>query len=160
MRKVLITFALMILFVGCNKNDIEKADGLLQSYSPKFGSVTKLDSVYDYQSSFEYKIKAILLRNDADSLLKQRISTLSKMKEQDMLEEMNKTAQQTKETITQMIKTAYEYDSQANSISFQKQVENEKPIFLGYKYISNNDSCSYVVYFDKPLSKILCIGKE
>ena len=84
---------------------------------------------------------------------------LRNLGQKQMQHEMERRAIQTKNTLENMIKTAYEYETQANSIKFRKSLDGERPIFLGYCYKSKNDSCTYVVYFNKEVSQILAIEK-
>lgn len=157
--RTLLMLCLIALITGCSNNDIQKANSLLKSRSLNLGEVEHLDSIYDYQKSFDCIIKANAIKSDVDSLLKERISVLSEMKQKQMQHEMESKAIQTQKTLENMIKTAYEYEVQANSIKFRKSLNGERPIFLGYCYKSKNDSCTYVVYFDKEVSQILAIEK-
>ena len=159
MKRILATLCLIALITGCSDNDIQKANSLLKSRSLNLGEVEHLDSIYDYQESFDCTIKANTIKSDVDSILKERISVLSEMKQKQMQHEMERRAIQTKNTLENMIKTAYEYEIQANSIKFRKSLDGERPIFLGYSYKSKNDSCTYVVYFNKEVSRILAIEK-
>lgn len=159
LMKTLLMLCLIALITGCSDNDIQKANSLLKSRSLNLGEVERLDSIYDYQESFDCIIKANAIKSDVDSLLKERISVLSEMKQKQMQHEMERRAIQTKNTLENMIKTAYEYETQANSIKFRKSLDGERPIFLGYCYKSKNDSCTYVVYFNKEVSQILAIEK-
>lgn len=157
--KTLLMLCLIALITGCSNNDIQKANSLLKSRSLNLREVEHLDSIYDYQESFDCIIKANAIKSDVDSLLKERISVLSEMKQKQMQHEMESKAIQTQKTLENMIKTAYEYEVQANSIKFRKSLNGERPIFLGYCHKSKNDSCTYVVYFDKEVSQILAIEK-
>lgn len=159
MRKITFMLCLIALITGCSDNDIQKANSLLKSRSLNLGEVERLDSVYDYQESFDCIIKANTIKSDVDSLLKERISVLSEMKQKQMQHEMERRAIQTKNTLENMIKTACEYKIQASSIKFRKSLDGERPIFLGYCYKSKNDSCTYVVYFNKEVSQILTVEK-
>lgn len=157
--RTLLMLCLIALITGCSDNDIQKANSLLKSRSLNFGEVERLDSIYDYQESFDCTIKANTIKSDIDSLLKKRISVLSEMKQKQMQHEMERSAIQTKNTLENMIKTAYEYEIQAALIKLRKSSDGERPIFLGYCYKSKNDSCTYVVYFNKEVSQILAIEK-
>lgn len=160
MKKLLISLSLVILFVCCTKDKVQCANDLLQAYSNNYGSVTELDSVLGYQESFDMLTKAANIRHDADSIVKMQISILEDMKHKGMTEEMYKLAEETKASAINMYNAAYEYDSRANFINFEKKSKGEHQIFLGYKSVNDNDSCTYTVYFDKDITKIICIDKK
>lgn len=91
--KTLLMLCLIALITGCSDNDIQKANSLLKSRSLNLGEVERLDSIYDYQESFDCIIKANAIKSDVDSLLKERISVLSEMKQKQMQHEIWKGGQ-------------------------------------------------------------------
>ena len=160
MRKLLISISIVILFFGCTKNNVQRANDLLQKHSSEYGSVTKLDSVFGYQESFDNLQKAAKFKHDADSILQMKVSSLKEMKRKGMIDAMDRTARMTQKTILNMYNAAYEYDKEAISVDFEKKIKGIPKTFLGYKYISQNDSCTYVIYYDKDITKILFIDKK
>lgn len=151
---------LTALITGCSPTKEEKANSLLQSVRPDLTPITKLDSLFDYPESFDLIVKAEVIRSDVDSLVKKNMSVLSEMRAKNMREDMEKVAKQTLETATNMLNAAKDYEQRAAGIELKKSFYKEAKTFLGYECISLNDSCKYIVYFDRDITKIYCIKKE
>lgn len=151
---------LAALITGCDLTNEQKAESLLKSIPIEFTPISQLDSIFGYPESFELTVKAAVIRSDADSILKEKLTSLKELKNNNMTEEMYKLAGQTKEQITNMITTAQNYDNRAATIMLKKSTQGVAKDFLGYEYTSTNDSCSYTVYFNKEITKILCIKKD
>lgn len=151
---------LAALITGCDLTNEQKAESLLKSIPIEFTPISQLDSIFGYPESFELTVKAAVIRSDADSILKEKLTSLKELKNNNMTEEMYKLAGQTKEQITNMITTAQNYDNRAATIMLKKSKQGVAKDFLGYEYTSTNDSCSYTVYFNKEITKILCIKKD
>lgn len=153
---------LVALTTGCKEKEdnVQKANSLMDVRNLNIGRAQSLDSVFDYPKSFDYMVKGALIREDASSFVKEKIRTLTSMREKGMIEEMYKLARRTKEKATNMFTTAMYYDQEAALIVFKNEMDGVKKDFLGYSYTSKNDSCSYTVYFDKNLSEILCVNKR
>lgn len=159
MNKECIFLIMAVLLASCGTSTVDRANNLAKGDNLDIGEITYLDSILDFPESYEYVIKAADLRFDADSILKARIEMLEEMKSNGMLEEMEKLAIQTKDRVTSLIKTAMEYDNMASLIRLKNEVKGSEKKFMGYRFISDNDSCKYTVYFNSDVSKIVCIDK-
>lgn len=161
MKKELIYLIMALCFASCGSSPIDRANDLAKCVPFDIGEITSLDSIIDYPESFDYELKAVAIRHDADSILKSKMLVLQEMKEKGMTEEMDLLARHTKERVTNLIKTAYEYENDANFVRFKNDATgNENKMFVGYKYICENDSCKYIIYFDSEVSKIIGIDKK
>ena len=160
MKKPILMLCLAALIIGCSPTKEEKANSLLQSVRADLTPVTKLDSLFDYPESFALRVKAEIISSDVDSLVKKNMAILSEMKAKNMREDMEKVAKQTLETATNMLNTAKDYKQRAAGVELKKSFSKEEKSFLGYEHTSLNDSCKYIVYFDKDITKIYCIKKE
>lgn len=160
MKKQFLILCLTALITGCSLTNEQKAESLLKSILIEFTPISQLDSIFDYPESFDLTLKATIIRSDADSILKEKLTSLKELKDNNMVEEMYKLAGHTKEQITNMITTAQNYDNRAAAIILKKSTQGVAKDFLGYRYTSTNDSCSYTVYFNKEITKILCVKKD
>lgn len=160
MRNFLFLLCLAALITGCGKTPQQKATLLLNNQSLPLGEITQLDSVIGYAECFDCKLKAIKISLNADSLLSQRMKSLTELESKGMNEEMRTLALRTKEEITNMYQSSLGYTQRAATIELKKEMQNTAQDFLGWKYISSNDSCTYTVYFNKDVSSIIGIAKE
>lgn len=159
MKRVIYMLCLAALITGCSPTKEEKANSLLQSVRPDLAPITKLDSLFDYPECFDLRVKAEIISSDVDSLVKKNMAILSELKAKNMRGDMEKVAKQTLETATNMLNTAKDYKQRAAGIELKKSFGKEEKSFIGYGHTSLNDSCKYIVYFDKDITKIYCIKK-
>jgi len=161
MRNILFMLCLVALITGCKNHQIDKANTLLSKKTElQFGIIEKLDSVIGFPESFEMIVKSVNISTDADSLLKKRMTSLSELKKQGNTDLMNSLAIRTKDEVTGLIYTALHYKQSAATNDLKNEAKGVKKDFLGWKYESKNDTCSYVIYFDKDVSTILGIEKK
>lgn len=160
MKKIITMLCLIALITGCSKSPQDKAIMLLNAKSLSFGENIQLDSILGYPESFDLIIKAAIISADADSLLKQRVISLTELKNKGMNDEMNSLALRTRDEITNMANSALGYKQRAATIDLVKTAHTDPKEFLGWKFITKTDSCTYTVYFDKGVSHILGIAKQ
>ena len=160
MKKVLFMLILTASLSGCNNHQIDKANELLSNAYLQLGVIEKLDSVIGFPESFEMIVKSANISRDADSLLKKRMLSLSELKEQGNIEMMNSLALRTKDELFNLCNTALQYSQMAATNDLKNEAKGVLKDFLGWKYESKNDSCSYIIYFDRDVSSILGIDKK
>lgn len=161
MKKFLLLLCLVALITGCSSSPINRANDLLNERTNlSFGKIEKLDSVLDYPDSFDYTIKSINVSEEADTLLKNKISMLTELQNSGNTDILQRSAERAREEVINLIKVAEQYSNKAALNTLKNKAKNSSKKFLGWKYVSKNDSCTYVVYFNNDVTKILGIGKE
>ena len=161
MKRNLSMLCLVALITGCTSSPINRANDLLNERTNlSFGKIEKLDSVLDYPDSFDYTIKSINVSEEADTLLKNKISMLTELQNSGNTDILQQSAERAREEVINLIKVAEQYSNKAALNTMKNKAKNSSKEFLGWKYVSKNDSCTYVVYYNNDVTKILGIGKE
>jgi len=160
MRKILFMLCLSALITGCTKSGEQKATLLLSNTELKHNSVLKLDSVIEYPEAFDKTLKAIELENNALEKVAKFVAYGNKLSESERkTDEFQNRVKLIQEEAISLINSAKSYKEDAAMIGLKSSVKGISKNFLGWKYTSKNDSCIYVVYFDKKVATILGIDK-
>lgn len=155
-RKAISIAFIGVMFIACsNKTPEQRANELLSTFPLNVGNVTKLDSVIGYQEAFAMRLKADSIHLAIDSFVSERVNTLTALREMGQTEKVDSLARATQSSAIAMAQEALGLRQDANSMEFNNEVDGKPKDFLGYRYISHNDSCEYEIYFDPAVNQIL-----
>lgn len=155
-RKFIYLMFIGATLIGCtNETPEQKANKLLSDFPLEVGAVSKLDSIYGYQEAFDMILKADSIYLAIDNFVSERVNTLSALRKLGQENKVDSLARATQSTAVAMAQEALKLKNDANSIEFNNGIDGEPKNFLGYCYISRNDSCEYEIYFDTTVTRIL-----
>ena len=154
MKKIIFP-AIALMMAACAQSPVEKANALLSDYPIDFGMASKLDSVYDYPRALQFRTMADSVTLLAEHQLEALIDTLSYHKANGTLGEIQDYGEMMKNGIVAMHKKALSFQNEATFIVFDKSISQEQKEFVGYSFISTNDTCEYTVYLNPSITAII-----
>ena len=160
--KRLVYFMLVGAFLfGCsNRTPEQKANELLSNFHLKVGDVSKLDSIVGYKEAFEKRLKADSINLAIDSFVSELVKTLSALQIMGLEHKVDSLARSAKSSALAMAQEALRLNNDASSIEFNNGIDNKPKEFLGYRFVSRNDSCVYEIYFDTHVTQILGYSRQ
>lgn len=159
--RTFLMLCLVALITGCGESPEQKATTLLSKEHFSMDAHFKLDSILNYSEAFNKEIEAIRLENEAQEKVKAFIKYGNSLSENDRDTDYFKNSlSTTKDEAIALINTAKECKQDAASIEFKNDLKGVKKELVGWSYTSKNDSCKYIIYFNKEVSKILGVKKE
>lgn len=159
--RTFLMLCLAALITGCNESPERKATMLLSKENFSHDSNLKLDSILSYQEVFSKNMEAISIENEAQEKVNKFVKYGNSLSENDRnTDSFKNSVSITKNEAVSLMNTAKVYKQDAAGIEFKNNLKGIKREFVGWKYISKNDSCSYIIYFDKEVSQILGVEKE
>lgn len=142
MRKIVIFAFFIILFTACERSVVDKANVVISNSSTykTIGTVDKIDSVFGYKDAY----RIINLGREESWRID---STLEANK--------NKISISQRDLLLQRAKNAYNLKTMAININVMHELSGLKKDFVGFRATKVDKKCTYILFFDKDLSKIL-----
>lgn len=142
MRKIVIFTFFIILFTACEQTVVDKANVAISNSSTykTIGTVDKIDSVFGYKDAYRmtnigreesWRIDSTLEANNNKISITQRDGLL------------------------QRAKNAYDLKIMAIKINTKHELSGLKKDFVGFSATKVGKKCTYILFFDKDLSKVL-----
>lgn len=159
--RTFLMLCLIALITGCNDSPENKATKLLLKENISITTGLKLDSILSYQEAFDKEIEAIKFENEAQEKVNTFLKYGNSLPEKDRKTDSFKNQLSiTKDEAISLINSAKIYKQDAAGIEFKNDLRGIKKELVGWSYTSKNDSCTYIIYFNKNISQILGVKKK
>ena len=142
MRKIVIFAFFILLFTACEQSVVDKANVVISNSSTykTIGTVDKVDSVFGYKDAY----RIINIGREESWRID---STLEANK--------NKISISQRDILLQRAKNAYNLKTMAIKINIKHELSGLKKDFVGFSATKVDQKCTYTLFFDKDLRKVL-----